>query len=77
MFRRYEIKFVDRDENSYRSELYSLSDFGTTGKNGVRKHEDYMKNYFINQYGATKDIDFTSIFEKILAYDESGGTNSL
>jgi hypothetical protein len=26
-----------------------------------------MKNYFISQYGAIKDIDFTPIFEEILA----------
>jgi len=25
-----------------------------------------MKNYFVSQYGAIKDIDFTSIFENIL-----------
>ena len=34
---------------------------------GVRKHEDYMGKYFISQYGAIKDIDFTPIFEEILA----------
>lgn len=26
-----------------------------------------MKNYFVSQYGAIKDIDFTPIFEEILA----------
>ena len=30
-----------------------------------------MKNYFISQYGAIKDIDFTPIFEELLA--EEGG----
>lgn len=62
LFRRDEIKFVERDEISHFSTLYSLSDFGTSGDKGVRKHEDYMKNYFINQYGAIKDIDFSPIF---------------
>ncbi len=66
LFRRDEIKFVERDDSHY-STLYALSDFGTTGEKGVRKHEDYMKNYFISQYGAIKDIDFTPIFEEILA----------
>ena len=33
---------------------------------GVRRHEDYMSKYFISQYGAIKDIDFTPIFEEIL-----------
>lgn len=67
IFRRDEIKFVERDDNNHSSTLYSLSDFGTTGEKGVRKHEDYMKNYFVSQYGAIKDINFTPIFEEILA----------
>jgi AAA15 family ATPase/GTPase len=66
LLRRDEIKFVERDDVSHFSSHYSLADFGTAGKKGVRKHEDYMKNYFISQYGAIKDIDFTSIFESIL-----------
>lgn len=66
LFRRDEIKFVERDDDSHRSILYALSDFGTTGDKGVRKHEDYMGKYFISQYGAIKDIDFTPIFEEIL-----------
>jgi AAA15 family ATPase/GTPase len=66
LFRRDEIKFVERDDESHCSTHYSLSDFGTTGDKGVRKHEDYMSNYFISQYGAIKDVDFTSIFESLL-----------
>lgn len=66
LFRRDEIKFVERDDESHLSVLYSLSDFGTTGKTGVRKNEDYMKNYFVDRYGAIKDIDFTPIFEGIV-----------
>ena len=65
LFRRDEIKFVERDEKSHLSTLYSLSDFGTAGKIGVRKNEDYMRNYFIDRYGAIKDIDFTPIFETL------------
>ena len=67
LFRRDEIKFVERDDNSHYSRLYALSDFGTTGEKGVRKHADYMKSYFISEYGAIKDIDFTPIFEEIIA----------
>lgn len=67
LFRRDEIKFVERDDDSHYSTLYSLSDFGTTGEKGVRKHEDYMGKYFVSQYGAIKDIDFTPIFEEIIA----------
>ena len=67
LYRRDEIKFVERDDETHCSSHYSLSDFGTTGKSGVRKNEDYMKNYFIDRYGAIKDIDFTPIFEGLLS----------
>jgi AAA15 family ATPase/GTPase len=67
LFRRDEIKFVERDDDSHYSKMYALSDFGTTGDKGVRKHADYMKNYFVSEYGAIKDIDFTPIFEEIIA----------
>ncbi|MCG8483892.1 MAG: ATP-binding protein [Clostridia bacterium] len=67
LFRRDEIKFVERDEESQNSVLYSLSDFGTKGDKGVRKHDDYMKHYFVGQYGAIKDIDFTPIFEELIS----------
>lgn len=70
LFRRDEIKFIDRNDKDHVSDLYSLSDFGTTGKNGVRKNDDYMKNYFIDRYGAIRNIDFSPIFEKIM--DEAG-----
>ncbi len=66
LFRRDEIKFVERDDNTHFSKLYALSDFGTTGEKGVRKHADYMKNYFVSEYGAIKNIDFTPIFEEII-----------
>jgi AAA15 family ATPase/GTPase len=66
LFRRDEIKFVERDENTFCSIHYSLSDFGTSGERGVRNRAEYMKNYFVNQYGAIKDIDFTSVIEDLL-----------
>lgn len=66
LFRRDEIKFVDRDETIHESTHYSLADFKTYGERAVRKGEDYMKNYFVSQYGAIKDIDFSSIFETII-----------
>ena len=70
LFRRDEIKFVERDEDSHYSTLYALSDFETSGNKGVRKYEDYMKNYLSGQYGAIKDIDFTPIFEEIIVREE-------
>lgn len=66
LFRRDEIKFVERDEVTHCSNAYALSDFGTAGTNGVRKNEDYMRNYFIDRYGAIKDVDFQPIFEELL-----------
>ena len=71
LYRRDEIKFVERDEATHYSSHYSLSDFGTSGPSGIRKGEDYMKNYFVDRYGAIKDVDFSPIFESILAqYNE-------
>ena len=61
LLRRDEIKFVENEDKG--SILYSLSDFGTNGTKGVRNTEDYMKNYFINKYGAIRDIDFSNIFK--------------
>ncbi len=66
LFRRDEIKFVDRDDETYLSSHYSLSDFGTVGEKGVRKNEAYMKNYFIDRYGAIRDIDFEPIVRDAL-----------
>ena len=62
-YRRDEIKFVEKDKATQGSVQYSLSDFGTKGKDGVRKNEDYLKNYFINRYGALVSIDFTDVFK--------------
>ena len=67
LYRRDEIKFVERDDTTHCSSHYALSDFGTTGKTGVRKNEDYMRNYFVDRYGAIKDVDFTPIFEDLLS----------
>ena len=66
IFRRDEIKFVEKDDSTLFSELYSLSDFKTAGKNGVRKGEDYMKNYFVGRYGAIKTIDFSPVFDNVI-----------
>lgn len=66
IFRRDEIKFVERDDTTTDSVHYSLSDFGTSGEKGVRKNEDYLNKYFVSQYGAIKDIDFTPIVEEIV-----------
>ncbi|MFA5546780.1 MAG: ATP-binding protein [Sphaerochaetaceae bacterium] len=66
LFRRDEIKFVDRDDETHCSTHYSLSDFGTAGAKGVRLTEDYMKNYFVDRYGAIKNIDLISVIRNLL-----------
>ena len=66
LFRRDEIKFVERNEETKASSLYALSDFRANGEISVRKTSDYMKNYFVNRYGAIVDIDFTDIIADIL-----------
>ena len=65
LFRRDEIKFIDRNDETKCSHHYSLSDFGTKGTN-ARKGKDYMNNYFMDEYVAIRDIDFTDLFQKIV-----------
>ena len=66
IFRRDEIKFVEYDTEKRTSVSYSLSDFNTSETSGTRKNSDYMKNYFINRYGAITNVDFSSVFENLM-----------
>ncbi|MEG1825532.1 MAG: ATP-binding protein [Cloacibacillus sp.] len=76
LFRRDEIKFVERGEETENSILYSLSDFKTSGTAGVRKGENYLKSYFISKYGAIKEIDFSDIFKEALEQQEGEGASN-
>ena len=69
--RRDEIKFVERDDETHLSAHYSLLDFKTSGSNGVRKADDYLKHYFLGRYGAVKDIDFYDLFETLIKDNSS------
>lgn len=71
LYRRDEIKFVERDDVTHASTHYALSDFKTAGTSGVRKGEDYMKNYFVSRYGAIKDVDFSPILEDLISNEVS------
>ena len=73
LVRRDEIKFVEKDKDTKASVLYALSDFKTTGPTGVRNTTDYMKNYFINRFGAIENVDLSDIFLNIL---EEGNKNA-
>lgn len=70
VLRRDEIKFVERDDATGYSQHYSLSDFGTAGSGGVRQGKDYMKGYFLDRFGAIRDVDFTPVFEHIIEAEE-------
>ncbi len=65
LYRRDEIKFVERDEETHFSQHYSLSDFGTSGSKGVRKSEDYLRNYCSGNYGAVQENDFSDLFSRV------------
>ena len=67
LLRRDEIKFVERDKTTKSSCLYALSDFKANGEASVRKTSDYMKNYFVNRYGAIENMDFTDIVMEMLS----------
>lgn len=70
LFRRDEIKFVERNEETQSSEIYALSDFEPE-----RDCEDYLGNYFRDRYGAIQYVDLTPVFRKIMEPDsekESG-----
>ena len=68
LFRRDEIKFVERNEETGNSEHYALSDFKTA--DGTGNGGDYMDNYFAGRYGAIRDIDFSPMLEKIMLQDK-------
>lgn len=58
IFRRDQILFVDKNRETYESQLYSLADFKTYGENAVRDDERFMKNYLAGKYGAIPFVDF-------------------
>lgn len=70
LFRRDEIKFVDRSEDEKSSEVYSLADFGTAGEGSVRKDADYMANYLDDRYGGIKDFDMGPLLKSMLYGEE-------
>ncbi|MEG1705823.1 MAG: AAA family ATPase [Clostridia bacterium] len=49
IFRRDELYFIEKNEETYESELYSLVDFK---EKNIRSDENYMKNYMNGKYGA-------------------------
>ena len=70
IFRSDEIKFVDREGKTHFSTVYALSDFGTAGTTRAKNTNNYMKNYFVNKYGAIREVDFSKIFSKLVEEKE-------
>lgn len=58
IFRRDQIRFVEKDTDSYESVIYSLADFGAEE---VRNDHNYLINYFKGNYGALPFIDFSKL----------------
>lgn len=67
MFRRDQIKFVEKDKDTFESIIYSLADFGSTD---VRNDQNYLINYFKGKYGTLPYIDFTKLFNSEAREDE-------
>lgn len=56
-FRRDQIMFVEKDEETYMSLVYKLSDIE------IRNDANYMKNYFEGKFGALPFIDFETALD--------------
>jgi AAA15 family ATPase/GTPase len=61
IFRRDQIRFVEKDADSYESVIYSLADFGAEE---VRNDHNYLINYFKGNYGALPFIDFSKLLKQ-------------
>lgn len=67
MFRRDQIKFVEKDKDTFESVIYSLADFGSEE---VRNDHNYLINYFKGNYGALPFIDFSRLLKNIDGKEE-------
>lgn len=63
IFRRDQIRFVEKDKDTYESAVYSLADFGSEE---VRNDHNYLINYFKGNYGALPFIDFTNLLNQTM-----------
>jgi hypothetical protein len=61
IFRRDQIRFVEKDTDSFESVIYSLADFGAEE---VRNDHNYLINYFKGNYGALPFIDFSKLLNQ-------------
>lgn len=61
IFRRDQIRFVEKDTDFFESVIYSLADFGAEE---VRNDHNYLINYFKGNYGALPFIDFSKLLNQ-------------
>lgn len=70
IFRRDQIRFVEKDKDTYESVIYSLADFGSEE---VRNDHNYLINYFKGNYGALPFIDFTNLLSQDNGGEDENG----
>jgi AAA15 family ATPase/GTPase len=70
IFRRDQIRFVEKDTDSYESVIYSLADFGAEE---VRNDHNYLINYFKGNYGALPFIDFSKLLNQNSSEEDEDG----
>lgn len=70
IFRRDQIRFVEKDTDSYESIIYSLADFGAEE---VRNDHNYLINYFKGNYGALPFIDFSKLLNQNRSEEDEVG----
>lgn len=58
IFRRDQIRFVEKDKDMFESVIYTLADFGSEE---VRNDHNYLINYFKGNYGTLPFIDFSKL----------------
>jgi len=56
--RKDQVYFIEKDNNTHTSELYSLADFKSNSENDVRTGENFIKNYLQGKYGALPRFNF-------------------
>lgn len=64
--RKDQVYFVEKNNITHTSELYSLTDFKTNTKNDVRNGEEFIKNYLSGKYGALPKFDFENTIVKCI-----------
>ena len=68
IFRRDQIRFVEKDPSTYKSVIYSLADLGSEE---VRNDHNFLLNYFKGNYGALPFMDFSKLLTDVNSKEEA------